>query len=101
MQIVIGTRRQARLLRQGRATRRLIRKAGVADCSRFESRYREIRGFDQRGRCGDECAAEKYLQGLLRRSMPWEARVRAIAARGLRSHQPGSGGREQSKMAYF
>jgi hypothetical protein len=71
MQIDHGCRNPIGVLRQdciagvirGRKTGIIdSRKPGVANSSNLESRRR---GFDQRGRCGDECEAEEYLPRLL------------------------------------
>jgi hypothetical protein len=96
MQIDHGCRYKTGLLRQDHIAGGLIRrreagaassKTGVANGSSLESRWREICGFDQRGGCADECAAEEHLprllsgrsQGSLR--YPGLARVRSCPIR--------------------
>jgi len=64
MQIDIGPWSEVGLLRSGRSAPCIIRSRKAAGSS-FESRHGKIRGFDQRWRRGDECAAEEYLPRLL------------------------------------
>ena len=64
------------------------RKAGAANGSNLESRCRAIRGFDQRGGCGDECAAEEYLPRLLSDALHLTFSRASVPVRPMKSRHP-------------